>query len=1145
MVDFNLSDISTDPTINDVKAIEQPAKAKRGRGRKLKQTSLVDLFKAPKATVDNENKRGDEGRDGIISPSSSTTTEVLSSDGSPSRVSVIISPAKSSRYGRIIRPKTYELDSAQPLKKRKFDLTPQIVSETAQPAQTDRRRSSVTLQSNEIATPNKMPKKRGRPKKNQSSSQMNSSSSVVPPLGNDQNGHTEASNTPRLDETLDSTLTTSEISSIPQLPRKRGRPSRTSVIAASDATPAHDDSPQSTPINETPSKKPRKLKQKKLTENDSIIYTCGACNELVPKSKWYAHTAKHYGVAWRMNIDEAIDVNDNHALIRTLNRFMKSNKLHHLKCDKCSEKKRSALGYISHVEICGLTSEEIIAMKSECPHCKKLYRKVSLETHIQNFCTVRRMEKAEEDAVFITPEGDVSAVEPAEQVIYSASGRPKRTIKPTQTNKRNVDEFIKVGLKITGGVVKQWRDTLQTASEIKCTNSDCVFSTTDVNKMRMHHKECRTRVLQCRLCLTYFNGRDEIVRHIDSEHKKDLEPAVSEEETSSGDEDDDYKAGDQSSSSDDEAAANDDNFDDEEDSNGTRSKKSKAHNRKSTVSLTRVLEDDSPEFWDMIKVYFSRIANVRPGFFKLAYTWTKEYTEANYDRSALILNDHLDNDINYKYLTQVEHGKCLNKLERKSMKFTYEQQSQYTKEMVAPTNPTWSTLDLFGSSKMPIDTDDSAILFCGGRIVSMRWIPYPSDYSGNQTLIVCTQNRDAPCTNATNHQSMSRSSSHSTLMQLWSVSMEADKINGTRYAYGIEYSDGPVNAMAICPSDAYIPSKRLAIVAIPDRNGHVNILSLPDIKCKPSKNIVRLTAQVKLQLTYDNDEEPAQCVTQLTWSRLKGHKILCAGYNTGLVAIWNFDQLNSSYLCRTGADGVRVLLPYKLFQAALTCISHLDMHADNEHNVRWLLVGSLERRIRMYDLNDAQLTPFVSPIFKSRILAGVWPLHWPVYLAMVDAAWTRLGGGLHIKQILYTNNQPQSSTLYLDSHSSNLAFNDWLNTVIFGNDAGDVFMVNFHQMLAHDRNGNSSEMKILSSTDVFVEVDSATNESTEHIIFNEFKKGMLASRNQTRILAPNQNLSSKINRIECNPNESHHSIYAIGYDIGFCRIACIIPKTTT
>lgn len=357
--------------------------------------------------------------------------------------------------------------------------------------------------------------------------------------------------------------------------------------------------------------------------------------------------------------------------------------------------------------------------------------------------------------------------------------------------------------------------------------------------------------------------------------------------------------------------------------------------------------------------------------------------------------------------------------------------------------------------------------------------------------------------------------------------------------------DSSVLSTSNNPIVVKMESKRLAIIALPDTHGNVNIISLPENIPKAKNNgptMIKVKIDIKLRLGFNVTENNAQTITQLTWSRVKGHKVLCAGYNTGLIAIWNFDHLNLSHMCKKDArDGMPALVPQYTFLGALSFITQLDLHSDNEDCVRWVLVGALDRRVRLYDLHDPQLVPYTSQVFKSRIITGTWPVHWPIHLTIIDAALTRMNGDLHIKPVLYTDNQPRSTNLCIDCEPSNLSFSDWLNTGIFGTDAGDLIMINFQQLLLHDRYDESSEQKIVCSTDVFHEEQPITSEESGSdeqfkVLFNDFDEIDLAPKMELRIAPMDQYPYARITRTAINPNESHQKLYAIGYELGFCRI---------
>lgn len=895
-----------------------------------------------------------------------------------------------------------------------------------------------------------------------------------------------------------------------------------------------------------PKKQPAEDKmQTKVITTLSPYFTCGNCKESVEKKKWRAHESIHYGVTWREDVDNAIELDDPATVNRLMTKFMKATKLPYFRCPKCSEKKKSALGYISHVELCGLTKEECAALKAECPYCKKLYRKVSLPSHMQGFCLVRRLETIQQQSDETIKElCGVPAYDESEEVVYTESGRPKRIMKKVKAPSRTTEEFIKVGLKITGGVIKGWNGQLTENGFIKCPNNKCPFRGKEIDEMRTHFADCRDKILQCKLCLLVLAAKEDITQHIEKEHEDILKAQESEPEEDKA-KDGDFKAPDRSASLD----SDDDSYKDTDDDFTEEKKKirrsliipSKPGKRKRTVPLSRFMANDSPKYWEMLQIFYTRIVNTRPGYYRIAEEWTRKFVEMHYNQNALELSSHMQNTVDYVRLTPREIVKYLNTLELESVKFACKRQTEYNRTVPEVDDDAWSTLNQLDSRNLNHLNVETSIFYCGGKIMHIDWIPLPSDYVGNQILITCSHNKNGKLFSSTNCMPTEKDSN---LIQLWSVSTKAaNEIENVEYLYGIAYDDGPISAMAFCPSDAYIASKRLSIVAISDTNGHINILSLPEMVSKKKNNtssLIKLKPDIKLQLTFEKAEKP-QTITQLTWSRTKGHKVLCAGFNTGLVAVWNFEHLKSSYM-RKQINGTPVLLPKYSFLGALSYITQLDLHADKDGTARWLLVGAIDRKIRLYDLEDPTLTPFTSTLFKSRIISGAWPLHWPIYLTMIDAALTCLGGGINIKQVLYTNNQSQSTSLLNNCEPSNLAFSDWLNTAIFGNDVGDLFIINFQQLLLHDR-CDEAELKILSVTDIVPEPQTnnennhpSTDQTIPRIIFSDYEDAILAPKLKMRIAPPERYPFTKINKVSINSNESHKKMYAIGYELGFCRI---------
>lgn len=128
------------------------------------------------------------------------------------------------------------------------------------------------------------------------------------------------------------------------------------------------------------------------------------------------------------------------------------------------------------------------------------------------------------------------------------------------------------------------------------------------------------------------------------------------------------------------------------------------------------------------------------------------------------------------------------------------------------------------------------------------------------------------------------------------------------------------------------------------------------------------------------------------------------------------------------------------------CDTELDLHHDSENQARWLLTGSLDRRVKLFDLENATPTEVSTSHLRSRIRSGYWPLHWNIHFSVVDDTVALKCGGLIQKQPLNLC-QGLAAALMADGDPSSLAFNDWLNTSVFGTSHGDIFVNYFTQLL--------------------------------------------------------------------------------------------------
>lgn len=903
--------------------------------------------------------------------------------------------------------------------------------------------------------------------------------------------------------------------------------------------------------NVVPAKRGRKPKLAPVFVTNKS-FTCGNCQEVIPVQRWKRHETSHYGLAWRDGIDNAIDVNDEALVLRLMSQFVKRNKVNYLTCSKCGEKKKSSVGYMSHMQVCGLTEEELANARVKCEHCGKSYRKVSLPIHLQGFCPVLRIKKQQEEAALRAAAGPEQVNEPEENVERESRRRTSRYGRKKKkrifydstvnTTPLRMDGYVKKN-RITGGTFIGWKRMLRESNIIQCPTEDCPFACASTEEMHLHYKTCAPR-FRCAFCKHFGVERDTVVEHIRTAHVDEMrvlngptKNRESDDEDGGGDgeddDDDDFNAsGDESSSSGGYSTSGDESSemsgDDEPDSEGDdRTLRIKPKRSKKITSLKYHMETFAPKLWLLLRSHYQEILYLGDEYYPHAMSWTRQFVADNYNSNGLAIGDgggsvRVLRD-SRKYLLPM-HSQSVPF--QNATRATYELNNTQPSEAEGETakEDLWQQLPLFGSA---CDADDSksGVIFCGGPTIAMEWVPFPAEYTGPQVLVVCARRPNGQHTALRGKQEKSEY-----LIQLWRVTMRTKtEVDRCEFMYGVACDDGPILCMHLCPSDAFVDGSQLALLAVPSYNGSINILALPfDVPGAKRPRMVAIKPKIVLELG-----EAHETVSQLAWSREHGHTTICAGYTNGMVAVWNLRNLNSMYMCRRHDDGSRSLRPQRVFQPKQKCITILAIHADHTSTPRWLLVGGLDRTVCFYDLNDPFASKMSMTSFKSRLIAGTWPMYWPHYICLYDSAMGFSGASASIKFVHEIFNFPTRS-LGFEGTPSNVAFNDWLNCCIYGNDSGDLFFIRFQQLLLHDRLDSSSDVKIIGMTDA-VEYD-----SQQCIVFNDIVPSVDVTKyQQLRQPTIDQMPATKVNRIAFNANESNHKVYAIGYESGFCRITSL------
>ncbi|GAB0090127.1 hypothetical protein DMENIID0001_048160 [Sergentomyia squamirostris] len=132
-------------------------------------------------------------------------------------------------------------------------------------------------------------------------------------------------------------------------------------------------------------KSPKETKKTKTSRQQvQGDVTCGKCEATFSSTTWEQHLVQHNGVAWRVGIDQSMDLENEISRGNTIQAFMKKRKLTSVKCEKCGLVRKSGVGLVSHERVCGLTKGEDSLIT--CEHCSRRILPCSLRVHQTNHC---------------------------------------------------------------------------------------------------------------------------------------------------------------------------------------------------------------------------------------------------------------------------------------------------------------------------------------------------------------------------------------------------------------------------------------------------------------------------------------------------------------------------------------------------------------------------------------------------------------------------------------------------------------------------------------------------------------------------------------------------------------------------------------
>lgn len=177
--------------------------------------------------------------------------------------------------------------------------------------------------------------------------------------------------------------------------------------------------------------------------------------------------------------------------------------------------------------------------------------------------------------------------------------------------------------------------------------------------------------------------------------------------------------------------------------------------------------------------------------------------------------------------------------------------STYTTEIGEQKINKWHRLDRFGSQSYP---KTSHVLFCGGAVRSLDWMPQSKDKDLQYLLVSCQTNaEEIPYINSSTPSKM--------CLQLYQL----DTANQSMHLqYIVALDNGPIRCVAFCPSGGSdSATKRLAILAVPMVSGDIQILALTSPTEIPIGSTIRISPSVVLQSGSNSGQ-----VTRIVWSKV-------------------------------------------------------------------------------------------------------------------------------------------------------------------------------------------------------------------------------------------------------------------------------------
>lgn len=519
-------------------------------------------------------------------------------------------------------------------------------------------------------------------------------------------------------------------------------------------------------------------------------------------------------------------------------------------------------------------------------------------------------------------------------------------------------------------------------------------------------------------------------------------------------------------------------------------------------------------------------------FFKPALSWMRNLWATNSSIDPLYPEFHNPSDF-WKGVSD-EEIKNYNPNNKKSLKVSF-------------AHLDWEEMSVLDGQ---VSEAGEALGFSGGPIWGLAWCPG----EGEQFLATSPQH-----SMESNFQ-VGYTDTGPAVVHIWSLgnvnNSSESKIECMQFSFGICHEEKGAWELAWCPSGGRT-NDRLGLLALAAVSGSIPIFAVPQPSSLPLEKtrFFKLDPVIKLEL-YSN--ERWQC-SAVSWSKLKPHRIVAAGFVNGIIAVW--DLTTQSKLLRSHSN--KVLHPFKIFQAHNSFITGICLSPESED---FLASSSFDKSFKFWDLRD---TTAPQSITKRGLFTGIdWLRHWMMAVTSYDIAYTMSQTTVSLSSIREFMQPAMQVVTSINSTSWGVSANDWLNCLAASYDNGQAMVIFAlkHVVTTHKDKKKYSKVVVQSSLEELPKSNeeeacsSSATSSGENIgkgylpltgydcasrkyglkiktdaAVKEFGRVDLLQENTSEGMIDVYPLNS-INKIAWNPNEQSFCYLALGYQSGFLLV---------